>query len=250
MSGKGWGSLSIPRPGQEVLVDFLQGDADYPIVVGSVYNGANLPPYDLPKLGHLHGFRSRTSAKTAQVNEIRFDDTYKQEQLYISAAYNYDIMVNNDCFETIGADRHLTVKKDMLCKIGNNQNEDIAADSTVKIGKDSSTNIMGKCISQVGGSRSLVVKGDSGENYEKNLSVKVNKDAYINASNVCIEASNNITFKVGDTYIAMERGGISIKSAGKIAIESKQNLSLESGAKTELSGKSATVIKGKSVKIN
>lgn len=250
VAGKNWGSLSIPRIGQEVLVDFLQGDPDQPIVIGCIYNGASMPPYALPKLGHLIGFRSTTTAKDANVNEIRFDDKAGQEQLYFSAAKNQDVMVANDCFETIGADRHLTVKKNQFEKVANNRSEDIGASLTTKVGGDSSYNIKGKEAKQVGGSRSLSVQGNCGEAYSGNLSVRIDKDGYIKAGNLCLEASNNITFKVGNTYIAMESGGISIHSAGKIAIDAKQNLALEGGAKTEVNGKGSTSIKGKMVKIN
>lgn len=250
MSGKGWGSVSIPRAGQEVLVDFLQGDINQPIVVGSLYNGANPPPYEMPKLGHLSGFRSKSAKQNGKVNEIRFDDTDKQEQLYVSAAYNCDILIANDCFETVGADKHTTIKKDKLEKIGNDHSIDITANQTLKVGKDSSVNITGKYITQVGDSYSLSVKGNGGAQYDKNLSIGVNEDAYLKGSNVCIEATNNLTLKVGSSYIAIERGGISINSPGKIMIESSQNLQLESGAKAELNAKSAVTIKGKSVNIN
>jgi type VI secretion system secreted protein VgrG len=249
MSGKKWGSMSIPRVGQEVLVDFLQGDPDQPVIIGCIYNGASMPPYPLPKMGHLLGFRSNTT-KANSVNEIRFDDTENEEQLYISAAKNQDILVTQDCFETIGSDKHLSVKNNHFEQIKHNRSEDIGASHTVKVGKDASTHIIGKDAKLVENTRSLSVKGNCGEDYGRNLSINIEKDGYIKADNICLEADNNITLKVGNTFIAMEREGIAIHSTGKVSISAKQSLQLEGEASTELKSKKTASIKGKTVKIN
>lgn len=250
MSGKQWGSLTIPRVGQEVLVDFLQGDPDQPVIIGCIYNGASMPPYPLPKMGHLVGFRSNTSNKTNSVNEIRFDDKENEEQLYISAAKNQDILVTHDCFETIGSDKHLTVKNNQFEQVNHDRSENIGANHTVKVGKDASTHIKGKETKLIEGTRSLSVTGNCGEDYGNNLSINIEKNGFIKADNICFEADNNITLKVGNTFIAMERSGIAIHSTGKVSINAKQNLELDGEASSELKSKKTTSIKGKTVKIN
>jgi type VI secretion system secreted protein VgrG len=250
MAGKNWGSIYIPRVGQEVLVDFLQGDPDQPVVIGCVYNGSSLPPYTLPNYATFSGYKSRSTQNGGQFNELRFDDKQGEEQLFIHAAKNQDIMVNHDCFETIGADRHLTVKQDQFVKIDNNRFEDIGADHIEKIGKDFNLQVAGKEAKEVGGSLSLNVKGDGSENFAANLSINVGDDAYIKAGSIVLEASSNITLQVGSSFISIDKGGIKISSAGNVVVESKANVSLDAGAKAELSAGGPVNIAGATVNIN
>lgn len=250
MAGKNWGSIYIPRVGQEVLVDFLQGDPDQPIVIGCVYNGSSLPPYALPNNATFSGYKSRSTKNGGQFNELRFDDKQGEEQLFIHAAKNQDIMVNNDCFETIGADRHLSVKQDHFVKVDNNRSEDIGADHSEKIGKDFNLQIVGKEAKEVGGSLSLKVNGDSAENYAANLSINVSDDAFLKAGSIVLEASSNITLQVGSSFISIDKGGIKISSPGNIVVESKANVNLEAGAKVDLSAGGPVSIAGATVNIN
>jgi type VI secretion system secreted protein VgrG len=250
MAGKNWGSIYIPRVGQEVLVDFLQGDPSQPIVIGCVYNGSSLPPYTLPNHATLSGYKSRSTKNGGQFNELRFDDKQGEEQLFIHAAKNQDIMVNHDCFETIGADRHLTVKQDQFVKVDNNRSEDVGADHIEKIGKDFSLHVVGKEVKEVGGALSLKVNGDSSENYAANLSINVADDAYLKAGSIVLEASSNITLKVGSSFISIDRGGIKISSVGNVVVESKAKVTVEGGSKAELSATGPVNIAGATVNIN
>jgi type VI secretion system secreted protein VgrG len=250
MAGKNWGSIYIPRVGQEVLVDFLQGDPSQPIVIGCVYNGSSLPPYNLPNHATLSGYKSRSTKNGGQFNELRFDDKQGEEQLFIHAAKNQDIMVNHDCFETIGADRHLTVKQDQFVKVDNNRSEDVGADHIEKIGKDFSLHVVGKEVKEVGGALSLKVNGDSSENYAANLSINVADDAYLKAGSIVLEASSNITLKVGSSFISIDRGGIKISSVGNVVVESKAKVTVEGGSKAELSAVGPVNIAGATVNIN
>ena len=250
MAGKNWGSIYIPRVGQEVLVDFLQGDPNQPVVIGCVYNGSSLPPHTLPNYATLSGYKSRSTQNGGQFNELRFDDKKGEEQLFIHAAKNQDIMVNHDCFETIGADRHLTVKQDQFVKVDNNRFEDVGADHIEKIGKDFNLQVKGKEAKQVGGALSLKVNGNASENYAADLSINVADDAYLKAGSIVLEASNNITLKVGRSFISLDRGGIKISSAGNVVVESKANVTVEGGSKAELSAGGPVKIAGATVSIN
>ena len=97
-AGKGWGVIHIPRIGQEVVVDFLEGDPDQPIVIGSVYNADQMPPGELPKHGMVSGLMSRTTpgGGPSNFNGIRADDTKAKEHLNIQAEYDETTLVKHD----------------------------------------------------------------------------------------------------------------------------------------------------------
>ncbi len=113
-AGQGWGAVHIPRIGQEVVVDFLEGDPDRPIIVGSVYNGMNLPPYDLPDNKTQSGIKSRSSMRGSQqnYNEIRFEDKKGSELITIHAERNLSTTVENDETHTVHGNRTTTITKD------------------------------------------------------------------------------------------------------------------------------------------
>ena len=111
-AGKNWGWMSIPRIGQEVLVDFLEGDPDQPLITGRLYNQDNMPPFDLPAHKTQSGIRTRSSKDggTEQFNEIRFEDKSGEEQLYVHAERNMDSVVEKDDTQQVGGDRSIAVK--------------------------------------------------------------------------------------------------------------------------------------------
>lgn len=104
-AGKGWGALHTPRIGHEVIVDFLEGDPDQPLVTGCVYNAANMPPYALPANATHSGIKSRSSkgGSPNNFNEIRMEDTKGSELLYIQAEKDWRIHVKNNETENVGA---------------------------------------------------------------------------------------------------------------------------------------------------
>ena len=250
--------MQIPRIGQEVLIDFIHGDPDNPIVIGSVYNGSTMPPYELPKNATMSGVKTRSSKGGGGFNEIRLEDKKGEEQIFIHGEKNQDINIKHDCFETIGRDRHLIVKNDQIELVENNRSEEVKADHIEKIGKDRHLNVIGKEAKKVKGSLSLTVKGNVAEVFKANHSMQVTDDCFIKASNICIEASDNITLKVGKSTIAISASGIAIETSGDIKLDAAKNLDTKSGANTKIkagalgnfeAGAIAT-IKGSMVKIN
>ncbi|MFT6909231.1 MAG: type VI secretion system secreted protein VgrG [Oleiphilaceae bacterium] len=257
-AGKNWGSIQIPRIGQEVLVDFIHGDPDRPIVIGSVYNGSAMPPYDLPANATMSGVKSRSSKGGDGFNEIRFEDKKDEEQIFIHGQKNQDINIKNDCFETIGNDKHLVVE--------NNRNEEVKADHVEKIGKDRQLSVTGKEVKKVTGNLALTVDGDVAEMFKKNHSMQVTDDSNINGNNIYIEATTKIMLKVGGSSISIEEGGITIETASDIEldagakieiksgadtkIDAGANAKIESSANTEIKAGANASIKGAMVKIN
>ena len=184
-AGQNWGAISLPRIGHEVVVAFLEGDPDQPLVVGSVYNGKMMPPYDLPANKTQSGVKTRSSLNgtVANFNEIRFEDKKGQEQLYIHAeknedmvvennktenvGNNEDIKIGNDRTETVGGNQSITVQKDdklMVAMnqditIGINQTENVGAQRTTTIGATDSLTVGATRTASIGGADSLSVGG-------------------------------------------------------------------------------------------
>ena len=113
-AGKNWGFVAIPRISHEVVVDFLEGDPDRPIIVGSVYNAENMPPYTLPDNKTQTGVKTRSSkgGGSANFNEIRFEDKKGQEDLYVHAERTFTGEVETDETRTVGGSRTTTIHKD------------------------------------------------------------------------------------------------------------------------------------------
>jgi type VI secretion system secreted protein VgrG len=107
-AGKDWGTVSIPRIGQEVVVDFLEGDPDQPLITGRVYNGDNPPPYPLPAGAVVSGIKTRTH-KGAGYNEISADDTAGKQKITIHGQYDMNTTVQHNMTTTVKNNRTITV---------------------------------------------------------------------------------------------------------------------------------------------
>ena len=136
-AGKNWGAVAIPRIGQEVIVDFLEGDPDQPIITGRVYNAEQMPPYELPanKTQSRHqDHAARRAAAPANFNEIRFEDKKGEEQLFIHAEKNQDIEVENDETHWVGHDRTKTIDHDETTHVKHDRTETVDNNETITIG--------------------------------------------------------------------------------------------------------------------
>jgi type VI secretion system secreted protein VgrG len=137
-AGKNWGMIAHPRIGQEVIVSFLEGDPDCPIITGRVYNAEQMPPYDLPANKTQTGIKSRSSLKgtPANFNEIRFEDKKGSEELYIHAEKNQNTIVENDRSQQIGRDKIEEVGRDKTIMVKKNHTETIASNMSISVGSN------------------------------------------------------------------------------------------------------------------
>lgn len=131
-AGNGWGGMVIPRIGMEVVVEFLDGDPDKPLVTGCVYNGKNAVPYDLPANKTVSTFKSDTH-QGGGFNEFRFEDEKGREEVFMHAQKDHNTIIENDESHSIGHDRSKSV--------GNDQSEAIGHDKTISVGNDHRENI-------------------------------------------------------------------------------------------------------------
>jgi type VI secretion system secreted protein VgrG len=151
IAGQNWGAIFIPRIGQEVIVDFLEGDPDRPIITGRVYNAAQMPPGTLPQYQDISGIRTHSTRGGGEhdANVLSFCDTKGSEVLYMHAQKdmatrvenNDDLKVGNDQTEDIGHDRTTTIHHDKTLNVLNNRTSTISASDSETVGKDQSVTI-------------------------------------------------------------------------------------------------------------
>ncbi|UZE29062.1 type VI secretion system Vgr family protein [Pseudomonas asplenii] len=157
-AGKNWGSMQIPRIGQEVIVSFLEGDPDRPIITGRVYNAEQTVPYDLPANATQSGMKSRSSkgGSPANFNEIRMEDKKGAEQLYIHAERNQDIVVEVDESHSVGHNRNKSIGRDETVLIGNNRVRIVQHQDVLTVGQSKTDSISQSYLIEVGENLRLV----------------------------------------------------------------------------------------------
>ncbi len=195
-AGNRWGMMFIPRIGMEVIVEFLEGDPDQPIITGCVYNSATMPPYTLPDEKTKMTIKSDSSKGGGGFNEIRFEDRKGSEQVFMHGEKNMDVRVKNDSLEYLGRDRHLIIK--------NNQYE--------KVHKDKHLQIVGDKNEKVDGSLSLKVATDADEKIGAKYALEAGTEIHLKSgTSITLETNTNLTLKVGGNFITINPGGIFIK---------------------------------------
>ena len=133
-AGKAWGGIQIPRIGQEVIVDFIEGDPDRPIITGRTYNAGQMPPYDLPGKGMVSGFKSNSTKGGGGYNELAFDDTKGNELIRIHGQYDMDTTVQHDERRHVVNNRTKTVDVNETSTIGANRTEKVGGNEQITIG--------------------------------------------------------------------------------------------------------------------
>lgn len=195
-AGNRWGMVFLPRIGQEVIVHFLEGDPDQPIITGSVYNPAAMPPYVLPDEKTKMTIKSDSSKGGGGFNEIRFEDKKGSEQIFIHGERNIDVRVKRDSLEHFGNDRHLIIK--------NNQYEKVQKDKHLQIGGDENV--------KVDGALSLKVATDVDEKVGAKYALDAGTEIHLKSGmNLTLETGTSLTLKVGGNFININPGGIFIK---------------------------------------
>jgi len=219
-AGKQWGAIYIPRIGQEVVVNFLEGDPDRPLITGRVYNADQSVPYTLPDEQTKSTLKSMSSKGGGGFNEIRFEDKKGSEQVFVHGQKDLDIRIENDRKEWIGEDRHLIVVRDKMEQVQRDNHIDITRDQIEKIGRDHHVSISGKAAVSITGSNSLSVQGDVIEQFQGNHSSQVTQNLYLKAMQVVIEASMGLTIKAGSNFITINPAGIAISGMPMVQINS------------------------------
>ena len=193
-AGGQYGFIALPRIGHEVIVSFLDGDPDQPIITGRTWHAANTPPYALPE------HKTRTTLKTQSHkgegnNELRFEDEADQEQIYVHAQKDLDLLTENNRTEVIKNDSHRTVAKDEFSHIK---------------GNDHST-VDGEKRESIGGDFSLIANGSQHSKQDKNQLIEAGSEIHHKAGmKIVIEAGAEVTLKAGGSFVKVDPSGVTV----------------------------------------
>lgn len=182
---KGWGAMVIPRIGMEVVVEFLDGDPNKPLVTGCVYNGKNKPPYELPANKSQSGFLS-TTHEGAGSNQLRFEDQADKQEVFLHAQKDHNTVILNNESHDIGVDRSK--------KVGNDQTETIGNNKTITVGNDHDETIGNNKTLKVGNNQSIKVESNHKEKVNGAFSLKVGK-----AMTTVIKLARSVTVGLAST---------------------------------------------------
>lgn len=276
-AGKGWGMINTPRIGQEVLVAFLNGDPEDPIIVGRVYNAEQMPPYALPANKTQSGIKTRSTLQGTpdNFNEIRFEDKKGSEQVFIHAEKALDIEVEADETHWVGHNRTKTidndettsVKHDRTESVDGNEQISIGGNRTETVGKNESITISKNRQESVGDSETVNIGKDRNHAVANNDALDVSKDQSISigkkltlqvadarstsigkndeltvGKKLVISAADEISLTAGDASIILKKNG-------EITISGK-DITVSGSGKINVKASSDLVLKGSKIAAN
>ena len=224
-AGEKWGMIHIPRIGHEVVVDFLNGDPDYPLITGSVYNADLMPPYGLPDNKTASGLKSRSTkgGSATDFNEIRMEDMKGKEQLYLHAQKNYDTVVELDESRMVGNDRATRIEHDDDRFVNHDDRHVVTHNQSVQINNNQTVTVKANQDNTVNSDQSNMVDGMRAQNIGKDLKEKT-------GGNHTETISKNHTFSTGGNE--------------KIKIGGKQSTLIQGSRKTTIIGPDKTLVVG------
>jgi len=243
-AGNGFGAMFLPRIGHEVLVDFIEGDPDRPMITGRIYTGFNKPPYALPDEKTRSTIKSETSPGGGGSNELRFEDAKGREEVYLHGQKDWTIAIENDKGQTIGNDESLAVGHDRVKLVKHDELEEITNDRTIKVGNAHTEEIGADMRLTVGANLSETIRGGQSLTVHENLTESAGK-------NIVLQAGKHLTVTTGENV------NISSGKSTKVVVGDKLTVSCgaatvtiqSSGAVTIQTG-GAVTIKGSSIKLN
>ena len=245
-AGKNWGFIQIPRMGQEVIVDFLEGDPDRPIITGRVYNAEQTPPYTLPGEQTQSGVKSRSSkgGGTDNFNEIRFEDNKGSEQIVIHAEKDEQVTVENDRTESVGKDESITIGGSRTESVGKDESITIDGGRTESVGKDESITIDGSRTESVGKNDGVTIGENRTNSVGKNETVEIGQDR-------THSIGKKETLSVGDARTTDIGKDDKLQVGKKFALNAGEQIQLMTGDASITLKKDGTItIKGKDVTIS
>jgi len=227
-AGGQYGIMFIPRVGQEVVVDFLEGDVDKPIITGRVYNADHMPPYKLPDEKTKSVIKTHSSKGGGGTNEIRFEDLKDKEQLFLQAQKQMDTRVKGSHNHTVGGTYHLHIGGekgdeqwgDYRQLVHENKHTHVKQEVRTWIELDESHQVDGMVSVKVGGTRSTDVGGDVVDKFGANHKHEVTMTYALKALSIKLEASTGIELKCGGSSIVLTPAAIFIVGGPLVNINS------------------------------
>ena len=236
-----------------MIVSFLEGDPDRPIISGRVYNAEQTVPYDLPDNQTVSTFKSRSSKEgdSNTYNEIRFEDKKGSEQIFINAEQDMDLRVEKESREHIGANRHLIVASSTFADVAGDKHSRVKGKQNEKIEGDMSLQIVGKQMEKTTGDQSIEVVGDQKEKIGGTASLKVAGDQKEDVTGgVSLKVGMSRDTKIGQTDAVEAGETIHLKGGMTVIIEAGVQLSLKGPGGFVDIGPAGVTIQGTMVLIN
>jgi type VI secretion system secreted protein VgrG len=230
-AGKGWGTLFIPRIGTEVVVNFIDGNPDKPIIIGTVYNANQTVPYSLTGEQNLSTILTRSTKQGEAGNEVRFNDTKDAEELFIHAQKDMNVVVEND--ETI------SIKQNRTAEIleANDELTVEKGDRIIKVNTGNETH-------EVKGERSLTITKDETHTNEAAFTQEVTKDFTLTVNgNLTIDVKGDVTIKSANSLTA--QAGLSLTNKAGTDLTNQAGTSLTNKAGTDLTNQAGTSLTNK-----
>lgn len=232
-AGPGWGSFFVPRVGMEVVVEFLDGNPDSPLVTGCVYNSQNLAPYDLPDQKTISTLKSRSSPGGAGFNELRFEDAAGNEEIFLHAQKTMTEVVKGSWSQSVGGGRSATVggtdtatvsgaqildvKKDRTKTVSGNESRFVTGDRTTELGATDTTTTTGLT------RRSLVGGLDTTINdHESRLVTGKSTLAVVGDRHVEVTGASSMQVSTTHDATAVTRYALAQGAAAKVVLEGGQ----------------------------
>jgi type VI secretion system secreted protein VgrG len=281
-AGVGWGTQFIPRIGMEVVVEFLEGNPDRPLVTGCVYNAEHPPPFALPEHKSQSGWRSDSTPGGGGSNELRFEDAAGNEEIYLHGEKDWTIAIENDKRQQIGRDESLTVGNDrsktirgserfeiareQVGVIAQNQTLSVAMNQQVVVGL-SRTDAVGVALNEsvggaktvrigaalseaVGGAKQTSVSGDLSLDVGGDSSERVAGDLNIEATNATMHTSEDASFSTQKSFLVEATERISLHAEDEVIVEATKQMTFKCGdASIVLKEDGKVLIKGSDIKI-
>ncbi|ACB36332.1 type VI secretion system Vgr family protein [Leptothrix cholodnii SP-6] len=243
-AGKNFGFMQIPRIGQEVVVDFLEGDPDQPLITGRIYNAEQMPPWDLPANATQSGVLSRSSQGGAygNANALRFEDKKGAEQLWLHAEKNQDIEVENDETHWVGHDRSKTVDHDEQVHVKHDRTEVVDHDEQITVHHDRRERVDNDESIGIGRDRKMLIERDKTETVARDKGIHIGgSHSESVGGSMSVSVAGTLTESVGVNYAETVGGAMEITVGAVMAITVGGAL-----AETVGGSKSASVGSGKS----
>ncbi len=282
-AGAKWGAMYIPRIGHEVIVNFVEGDPDRPIIVGRVYHGDNQPPYPLPAEKTKSTIKSDSTLGGGGSNEFRFEDKKGEEEVFLHGQKDWTIAIENDKNQTVGHDETLAVANNRSKSVGVDQSEEIGSNKTIAVGVNHSETIGANMKLDVGSNKTETVAINTAETigaakeltigaaYQvtvgaamnetigaakaeeigaaKSVNVGANSSENI-GSNKSVDAGKDIAYSSGKKMSFTAGDDFSVKGGKKGLIDIADELTLKCGKASITLKKSGDItIKGKTINI-
>ncbi|WP_097303905.1 type VI secretion system Vgr family protein [Pseudomonas chlororaphis] len=207
-AGENFGAVTIPRIGMEVVVSFLEGNPDHPLITGVVPNKTTPVPYPLPANKSKTVLRSHSTPHSGGYNELSIEDRSGQEKVYLRAQRDLEQLILNDSDTAIGNDRREQITRNSHSLIGNDRFDQVDSNSSSLVKGDELHTTQGVRNTQIGGNELLSISGNGSITVGGTWVVQAGPQARVTATDVVVDASTSLTLKAGGQHIVITPGGI------------------------------------------